>query len=82
MVTIIADDGVNPVAEQVLTVTIENADDTAPIFDSATTASVVENSTNSFYQAAATDDASDVTSGPITYSLADDAMVFLQLCIW
>jgi hypothetical protein len=72
-VTIIADDGVNPVAEQALTVTVTNADDTAPIFDSAATASVVENSTASFYQAAATDDASDVTSGPITYSLADDA---------
>jgi hypothetical protein len=72
-VTIIANDGVNAVAEQAVTVTVTNADDTAPIFDSAATASVVENSTASFYQAAATDDASDVTSGPITYSLADDA---------
>jgi hypothetical protein len=71
--TVTADDGVTSVATQDVTVNVSNLDELAPIFDSAATASVVENSTASFYQAAATDDASDLTSGPITYSLADDA---------
>ena len=73
-VTIIADDGVNAVAEQALTVNLTNVDDTGPLFDSGSTASVVENTADVVvYTAAATDDASDITSGPITYSLADDA---------
>ena len=73
--SILADDGVNLAAEQFVTVNVNNIDDTPPIFTSATQASVVENSgaNQVVYTAVAEDDASDITSGPIAYSLVDDA---------
>jgi hypothetical protein len=74
-VTIIADDGVNPVAELPVTVNVTNIDEKAPIFTSSDAASLTENSgaNQVVYTAIAGDDASDITTGPISLSLIDDA---------
>ena len=74
-VTIIADDGVNPIAELPVTVNVTNVDEKAPIFISSTEASLTENSgaNQVVYTAIAEDDASDITSDPISYSLIDNA---------
>ena len=76
--TVSVTDGVNapgPASEQAVTVAITNIDDTGPVFTSATEVTAVENSGSNqvVYQAIAEDAISDVTSGPLTYSLVDDA---------
>jgi hypothetical protein len=73
--TVAADDGVTGVATQDVIVNVINIDDTAPVFSSSTEASLTENSgaNQVVYTAIAEDDASDITSYPISYSLEDDA---------
>jgi hypothetical protein len=71
-VTIIANDGVTSVAEQVLTVNVTNIDEKPPIFSSLDSATVVENVSAVIYEAAAADDPSDLVSNPVKYSLSDN----------
>jgi len=73
--TVTANDGVTTPATQDVTVNVTNVDEKAPIFDKGPedTTSIVENTTGAVYQAAASDDSADATSGSITYSLVDDA---------
>ncbi|MDG2018809.1 MAG: cadherin repeat domain-containing protein, partial [Porticoccaceae bacterium] len=73
--TIVATDGAGLSDEQVVSLAIMNTDDTGPVFTSSAAADAVDENTVvvGVYAAQASDDDSDLTSGPITYSLADDS---------
>ena len=75
--TVAVTDGVNapgPASEQAVTVAITNVDDTGPVFTVLDSLSVNENETGLLGAAAtAVDDQTDMPSGSISYSLADDA---------
>ncbi|MEQ8774359.1 MAG: gliding motility-associated C-terminal domain-containing protein, partial [Marinoscillum sp.] len=62
VINVLASDGINT-ANQDVTITVTDVDDTAPVFTSALTASFAENGTGTAYTATATD------SQTITYSL-------------
>jgi len=79
--TVVATDAVGNSASQAVSLSITNLDDTAPIFDSADSASIDENagSNQLVYTAQAHDNADDVTSEPLTYSLSDDSNGLLSI---
>ncbi len=62
VINVIASDGINS-ANQDVTITVTNVDDTDPVFTSATTASFAENGTGTAYMIVATD------ANALTYSL-------------
>ncbi|MFT6972599.1 MAG: hypothetical protein ACJAXX_003183, partial [Roseivirga sp.] len=64
-IEVIANDGLN-VASQLVTISVTDVDEDAPVFTSETTATVAENSTNIAYTITATD------TNTITYSLGTD----------
>ncbi|WP_158584058.1 T9SS type A sorting domain-containing protein [Reichenbachiella sp. MSK19-1] len=65
VINVIASDGVNT-ANQNVTITVTDVDDTDPVFTSATTASFIENETGTAYTVTATD------ANTLTYSLGSD----------
>jgi hypothetical protein len=71
--SVTATDALGNTADKVVTLGINNLDDTAPIITSENTANIDENSGAGqvVYKAVANDDANDLTSGPITYALSD-----------
>ena len=62
VINVVASDGTNA-SNQVVTITVTDVDDTAPVFTSALTASFAENGTGTAYTALATD------ANSLTYSL-------------
>ena len=77
--TVIADDGVNPPTEQSVTIGVNNLDEVAPSFTSASSANADENQ-SVLYTAAASDNA-DISAG-ISYSLksgiGDEALLSID----
>ncbi|MCE7992288.1 MAG: T9SS type A sorting domain-containing protein [Roseivirga sp.] len=65
VVNVIATDAGNNAANQNVTITVTNVDDTAPVFTSLTTASFAENGTGTVYTVAATD------ANAVTYSFGN-----------
>ncbi|WP_395016013.1 beta strand repeat-containing protein [Dongia sp.] len=80
--TVIATDTAGNATEQAVTLAVNNLDEVAPVFDSGTTADVIDENSGAgqvVYTAAATDPAADGgPSGPLTYSLkaGGDAAAF------
>ena len=74
--TLIATDNAGNITEQQVTLDIGNVDELPPVFSSLAEADAINENTvidQAVYIAQAADNLADITSGPITYSLSDDA---------
>ncbi|MEL6686379.1 MAG: cadherin domain-containing protein [Pseudomonadota bacterium] len=72
-ISVDATDGSGLTSSQTLTITVNDLDDTAPAFTSATTANVDEGDTTGFYTAVAVDPDTVPANATITYSITGGA---------
>jgi hypothetical protein len=80
--TVSAVNAENNSAQQVVTLAINDLDDTAPVMVSGGSASVDENTgANQVVYTANADDSADVSSGDLVYSMVDNSVVASQITI-